>query len=122
MRKTRRGFLAGVAVLGAGLAGGALLGAQQERERGMPKPPKPAVAADPGNTSSPDAQSTKRALLLQNEKEFRAGVERLYALTGELRDNVLKTPSTDVLSVATYKKVEEIEKLAKKLKTRTTGS
>ena len=47
MRKTRRGFLAGVAVLGAGLACGALLGAQQERERGMPKPPKPAVAADP---------------------------------------------------------------------------
>ena len=48
----------------------------------------------------------------QNEKEFREGVERLYQLTGELREEVQKTATTDVLSVRMVKKTEEIEKLA----------
>jgi hypothetical protein len=48
-------------------------------------------------------------------------VERLYQLTGELRDEVLKTTTADVLSVRMYKKTEEIEKLAKQLKAKAKG-
>jgi hypothetical protein len=54
--------------------------------------------------------------LQENEREFRAGIERLYQLTSELRDEVQKTVSSDVLSVRIYKKTEQIEKLAKQLK------
>ncbi len=60
-------------------------------------------------------------VLLQNEKEFRAGVERLYQLTSDLRDEVQKTMTTDVLSVRMYKRTEEIEKLAKQLKSKARG-
>jgi heme oxygenase len=69
----------------------------------------------------PNAQAAKRAILLEQEKEFREGVERLYTLTRELRDEVQKTTTTVVLSVHIYKKTEEIEKLAKQLKNKAKG-
>ena len=67
------------------------------------------------------AAAAKRARLQQNEKEFREGVDRLYQLTGELREEVQKTPTTDVLSMRMVKKTEEIEKLAKVLKAKAKG-
>jgi len=57
-----------------------------------------------------------RARLLQNEKEFREGVERLYQLTSGLRDELQKTPTANVFSVHLVKQTEAIEKLAKRLK------
>jgi hypothetical protein len=124
MRETRRGFLASVAVLGSCLAAGnALLATQSKKHSGMPSPPTQAVPPVPlgQSTPTPGQQTARKALLLQNEKEFRAGVERLYELTGELRDEVQKTSTTDVLSVGMYKKTEEIEKLAKQLKGKAKG-
>jgi hypothetical protein len=122
MRETRRGFLASLAVLGCFAAGNGWLTAQEKRN-GMPSPPPPAEPPNQeADTQRPDPRAAKRMLLLQNEKEFRAGVERLYQLTGELRDEVGNTPTTDVLSVRMYKKTEEIEKLAKRLKARAKGS
>lgn len=120
MRETRRGFLASVAMLGSCLAAGNAWLAAQEKHRGMPNPPPPAVPLDQ-NPQALDPQAAKRALLLKNEKDFRAGVERLYELTGELRDEVQNMPTTEVLSVRMYKKAEEIEKLAKQLKGKAKG-
>jgi hypothetical protein len=124
MRETRRGFLASVAVLGSCLAAGkGLLAAQTKKHSGMPSPPPQAVPPVPlgQSTPAPGPQAARKALLLQNEKDFRAGVERLYELSGELRDEVQKTPTTDVLSMRMYKKTEEIEKLAKQLKGKAKG-
>jgi hypothetical protein len=67
------------------------------------------------------AAAAKRAMLLRNEKEFREGVERLYRLISELREEVEKTATTDVLSLRMVKKTEEIEKLAKVLKNKAKG-
>lgn len=67
------------------------------------------------------AAAAKRARLVQNEKEFREGVERLYQLASDLRDELQKTMTTDVLSVRMVKKTEEIEKLAKLLKSKAKG-
>jgi len=88
-----------------------------------PPPPQPAETPNPAEIR-PNPQATaaaKRAWLRQNEKEFREGVERLYQLTGELREEVQKTTTTDVLSLRMVKKTEEIEKLAKHLKNRAKG-
>lgn len=88
-----------------------------------PPPPQPAETPNPAEIHS-NRQGTaaaKRTILRQNEKEFREGVERLYQLTSELREEVQKTATTDVLSVRMVKKTEEIEKLAKVLKTRARG-
>jgi heme oxygenase len=68
------------------------------------------------------AAAAKRAALKQNEKEFREGIERLYKLTTDLREEVQKTATTDILSVQMVKKTEEIEKLAKFLKNKAKGA
>jgi hypothetical protein len=88
-----------------------------------PPPPKPAETPNPAeiHANPQAAAAAKRAMLQQNEKEFREGVERLYQLTSELHEEVQKTPTTDVLSVRMVKKTEQIEKLAKMLKNRAKG-
>jgi len=94
-------------------------------QRPIIPPPKPAPAETQNpaqqEANSPEANAAKRAILLKNEKEFREGVERLYQLTADLRDEVQKTMTKDVFSLRMVKKTEEIEKLAKTLKTKAKG-
>lgn len=117
MRKTRRDFFANAALLSASLAlSREILPAQN--------PPTPPPKPEPGYTpnsaeihsNSGEAAAARRARLLENEKEFRDGVERLYQLASRLRDELLKTPTTEVFSLRIVKQTEEIEKLAKRLK------
>jgi hypothetical protein len=94
----------------------------QQSPHRMPTPPPSAQGdSDKTDVPKPDQLAQKKLQLAQNEKEFREGVERLYQLSGELRDEVQKTPTTAVLSVRMYKKTEEIEKLAKHLKAKAKG-
>ena len=122
MRETRRVFVRAMAAAAGFLAA----------ENGWPlaqypptppPPPQPAETPNPAEIhSNPQATAAaKRAMLRQNEKEFREGVDRLYQLTSELREEVQKTTTTDVLSVRMVKKTEEIEKLAKALKNKARG-
>jgi hypothetical protein len=110
-----------VALVGSGLGpleGAVVAGQQAPLPPGMPKPPAPAEPGNQDKDAPPqlDSQAVKRAQLRRNEKEFREGVVRLYQLSSELRDEVAQTPTSQVLSVRMYKKTEEIEKLAKRLK------
>lgn len=118
MIETRRIFFMNAALVSAGLAfPGRILAAQN--------PPTPPPKPQPGYTPNPaeihsnpsEAAAAKRARLLENEKAFREGVESLYQLTSELRDELQKTPTTEIFSLRIVKKTEEIEKLAKRLKT-----
>jgi hypothetical protein len=126
IRETRRRFLATVAIAGGVLATGQMMLAQAPipgdgPPRGMPTPPPAAEPRDQGDASPASNASAAKRQMLQQEKEFREGIERLYALSGELRDEVQKTPTLQVLSVRMYKKTEEIEKLAKQLKSKAKG-
>jgi hypothetical protein len=100
--------------------------AQEPRKKDSPAPdpPQPAETLNPAEAAArkQDPQSTRRVLLLQNEKEFRAGVNRLRQMVDELKEQLDKTTTTDVFSVQMYRKTEEIEKLAKQLKGRARGS
>lgn len=123
MRETRREFVLAMAVAtGVMSAKEGWLFAQYPPT--LPPPPRPAETPNPAEIhSNPQAiAAAKRAMLQQNEKEFREGVERLYQLTSELHEEVQKTPTTEVLSVRMVKKTEQIEKLAKMLKNRAKGS
>ena len=60
-------------------------------------------------------------MLLQNEKQFREGLAQLSVLVNELKEEVDKTPTTDVLPAKMYKKAQEIEKLAKQIKNKVKG-
>lgn len=112
----RRDFLI---ILNLGIFAG-LLG---QNRRGFPSPPPPADpdAQDKNAQQGPDPQTAKRMMAAQNEKEFREGVEKLYTLATELRDELAQAPKMNVLSVRMYKKTEEIEKLAKSLKSKAKG-
>ncbi len=119
MRESRRAFVMSVAAATSALATmPSMLCAQ--RPIIPPPPPEPAEKGNPADVhSNPAADAAaKRALLLKNEKEFREGVERLYQLTSALRDELQKTATTDVFSLHIVKQTQEIEKLAKLLKSK----
>lgn len=59
----------------------------------------------------------KRALE-ENQKQIRADVDRLYDLAAELKAEVAKTDASNVYSATLVKKAQEIEKLAKSIKSR----
>jgi heme oxygenase len=110
--------MAGVLVVCNGVALG-----QTPGKPTFPKPPTPGDPQEKNKTAdASDLKAMKRAAMVRNEKEFRAGVERLYQLSGDLREEMQKTTTTNVLSVQMYKKTEEIEKLAKRLKNLAKGS
>jgi hypothetical protein len=71
-----------------------------------------------------DANSPKldpKLLLEANQKEMRKNVEKLYDLASELKAEVEKTDSVQVLSLGMVKKTEEIERLAKEIRNRAKG-
>jgi len=83
---------------------------------------------NPGSPSDPLAQSddaplkpATKAILEENEKGIKKSVERLYQLAGDLKAEVEKTDSGKVLSLVMVKKAEEIERLARDIKTRAKG-
>ena len=123
MRETRRDFFANAVLLSASLALPREIVAAQN-------PPTPPPKPQPGYTPNPaeihsnpaEASAARRARLLENEKEFREGVERLYLLAASLRDDLQKTPTTEVFSIHIVKETEEIEKLAKRLKSQAKSS
>jgi len=122
MLETRRRFVITMAGVG-GFLTAAREGLIYQYPPTPPPPPKPAETPNPAEIrSNPQAAAAaRRAMLQQNEKEFREGIERLYQLTSELREEVQKTTTMDVLSLRMVKKTEEIEKLAKTLKSKAKG-
>jgi hypothetical protein len=119
MRETRRRFVLALAAAALCMQRATLLSAQ--RRRPFPDPPEPAEKQNPAAMPQTSTQRSTRKALQDNEREFRAGVDHLYQLAGELRDEVQKTATSDVLSIRMYKKTEEIEKLAKQLKSKAKG-
>jgi hypothetical protein len=80
---------------------------------------KPDPKSDDEN--GPLAVGSRKAALEENEKDIKAKVEKLFQLASALKEEVEKTDSVKVLSLAMVKKAEEIEKLAKDIKTRAKG-
>ena len=120
MRETRRGFV--IALTGAaGCVSIPPLALMGQRPITPPPPPAPAETQPNPVSAAPGADAARRALLLRNEREFRAGVEDLYRLSSALRDEVQKTATRDGFSVHIYKETEAIEKLAKRLKNKITA-
>ena len=119
MRQNRRNFFTSAALLSSALASpGGVFGAQNPPT--PPPKPQPAFKPNPAEVYSQpgEAAAAKRAHLLENEKEFRQGVERLYQLTSDLRDELEKTPTAEFFSVHIVKETEQIEKLAKSLRSK----
>ncbi len=107
----RRSFLGVIFALAAGVV--AVPSWLESRQRTDPRPPVP--GQKPGETE-PEIKPDPQALLRENQKSIKKDVARLVELAGELKKEVDKTDSTDVLSLQMVRKAEEIEKLARQIK------
>ena len=79
-----------------------------------PKPPEP-------QETEPVIPADPRTLLQLRQKDIKRDVERLVELAAELKKEVAKTDSSAVLSLQLVRKAEEIERLAKHIKTLARG-
>jgi len=79
--------------------------------------PSPPPAAPLPIPSLPDGSKLDpKEILKKNQGQIHDDVEKLYALAGELKDEVEKTDAANVLSLPMIQKAEQIEKLAKQVK------
>lgn len=118
MFDSRRRFLTLLAGAGTVLAAraGSLAAQTRQQGQGRPQPPDPTQDAD--ETSLPGGKSPTKLMLEANEKDIKKNIEKLYQLATDLKSEVEKTDSSQVLSLTLVKKAEEIEKLAHDIKTR----
>jgi hypothetical protein len=113
----RRKFLFRVGLLFSAAAALGLRAQQAPNPRPRINPDK--QGAD--DEASPFPPGSRQAALAENEKDIKKKVEKLFQLASELKNEVDKTDSAKVLSLAMLKKADEIERLAKDIKTRAKG-
>src|SRR5580704_3974043 len=119
MTDTRRRFLTALAGTGAlALLRAGVLGGQA-KPSGRPATSNPSM--EPESSDPTPAKSPTKALLEANEKDIKKNIEKLYQLASDLKAEVEKTDSSQILSLALVKKAEEIEKLAHDIKARAKG-
>lgn len=95
-----------------------IMGYTTHAQEGQTKPPvKPPIKEE--DPEEPKIDS--KAMLEANQKDIKKNIERLYQLASELKAEVERTDSVQVLSVVMVKKAEEIEKLAKGIRSRAIG-
>jgi len=125
MNSTRRYFVQ--AVLGAPLAGVAFeaLAWRTMAQQGptSQQPPRSPFPQGPAEKTLPDEPKIDPKLILKhNQQQIHDDILRLYDLAGQLKEQVNKTDSSNVLSLGLVQKAEEVEKLAKQIKTLARGS
>ena len=121
MMNARRSFLVALCAVGVPLG---LLPRTLVSQAPAHPPPRNPAPQDKDKDSEDDPNAPKldpKAILEANQKDIKKDVERLYQLASELKTEVEKTDSAQVLSLALLKKTEEIEKLAKEIRARAKG-
>jgi hypothetical protein len=91
-----------------------------------PRPPTPKASPNaPTNQNIPQGLETRPtqsapelATNVQADRDIRMDVQRLYALVTELKDEVDGNDANLVLNISLVRKANEIEKLAKQIKSR----
>jgi len=117
MLNSRRAVLR---TLSSAVAAGALLAPITASQDPFPPRPQSPVRSGEDEPNVPPRNTTK-GILEENQKDIKKNVEKLYELASQLKDQVEKTDSTTILSLAMVKKAEEIERLARQIKERAKG-
>ena len=118
MSHSRRGFLgAAVTFVAASAFGaGSQIGQQQAPQPPLPTYPPDSVTRIP-RTRKPDP----RLILKQNEQDIKKDVARLTAVVAELQQALDDSDTKQVLSLDVVHKTDEIEKLAKQIRSLVRG-
>ena len=88
----------------------------------QPQQPRPTMPPIPSEPFPDTPKVDPKVVLKHNQQQIHDDVLKLYALAGELKEQVGKTDSASVLSMSLIQKAEEVEKLAKQIKTLARGS
>lgn len=118
MQESRRFLIRAIAGVTAAFSMAALAGRGQDP---FPKPPSPIRPGDDEPNPNPNVKSPTKIRLEENQKDIKKEIEKLFDLASQLKEQVEKTDSTTVLSLAMVKKAEEIEKLARQIKEHAKG-
>ncbi len=113
--ESRRKFLTAIITVGVPAGVFALTPGAQVRAQSPQSPQQ--QKEDDSNAPKLDP----KLILAANQKEIKKSVEKLYDLASELKAEVEKTDSVQVLSLAMLRKTDEIEKLAKEIRSRAKG-
>jgi hypothetical protein len=105
-------------MLFAGAVIGLSAGLSFSQPQELPRQPQPIQLPPP---DFPNPPSPEKRMPEENNKDTRKKVDRLYQLAAELKAEVDKTDSANVLSLNLLKKAEEIEKLAHEIRKRSKG-
>ena len=86
-------------------------------------PPRPSRGEPPDTKDDNEARlpSPSKSAMQANDKDIKKSVDKLFQLASELKAEVDKTDSAQVLSLPLVRKAEEIEKLAKEIRLRAKG-
>jgi hypothetical protein len=119
MKTGRRFFLSGIAAALAGTRALLAGGQGQHHDPPSPLPQTPDASSSTGGEDAPfPIRLDPKARLKEEQKTLRRAVDHLLQLSKDLKEEVDKTPETDVLSLSLVKKAEDIEKLARQIKDR----
>jgi hypothetical protein len=114
MSHSRRGFLGAAVTFVAASAFGA---AGQVPQNGVPQPPVPKFPDDSDKRFPPPPRKPDpRVILKQNEQEIKKDVARLTEVVAELQKSLDDSDTKEVLSLDVVHKTDEIEKLAKQIR------
>ena len=126
MNANKRTFLTAIIPMAIGMRLGLFCGTgHADVQNPPPLAPRPDSAQAPGAPKieqtapngdlKPNSKET-REILKQNQKQIAENVEKIYQLAGELKEEVEKTDSANMLSLPMVQKAEQLEKLAKQVK------
>jgi hypothetical protein len=117
MSHSRRGFL-GAAV---GLVAASTFGAQMQTQQDGQLPREPRFPGDSQPHFPPTRKPDPRAILKENEQEIKKDVARLTEAVAELQKSLDEADTKEVLSLDVVHKTDEIEKLAKQIRSLVRG-
>jgi hypothetical protein len=119
MSHSRRGFLGAAATFVAASA----LGAEGQVGQPSPQGPQPQGPhyPDDAETRIPSRKPDPRAILKQNERDIKKDVARLTEVVAELQKSLDDSDTKEVLSLDVVHKTDEIEKLAKQIRSLVKG-
>jgi hypothetical protein len=125
MNKQKRIFLAGLSSVAAGTVLELIATRTWAQVRSTAPLPPAGVSqnspAAPFPAPNIDPRVDPKAILKQNDSQIHDSVEKLYFLAAELRAEVERTDSQNVLSLIMVQKCEQIEKFAKQIKSLAKG-
>jgi hypothetical protein len=120
MNKQKRVFLALMASLTAGTIAELFTTRTWAQSRTPTLPPQPEGSQNSPGAPFPspniDPRTNPKDILKQNDSQIHDTVEKLYFLAADLKAEVEKTNSQNVLSLVMVQKCEQIEKFAKQIK------